>query len=373
MLDTSINFGGKIGAIMVRTLFLIGVVALYVLSLLLIIDFFWTIVAITGFMLRVTGANESSFFIIFYVAMLALTLANVSIIVFIYVAIPYLVHRSNKYNWVIYMCNFNSQSSSDYLVELFANYIPIEIFSELKYASPLEMNLFEESLATEDYDTVELLLSYKHGRSDKFKLIIKHMNDNDANYCYIDTLLNNQYYLADIFDALLHMTNLNLKFVDALMEYGGDQMKLEDFICKMQNSNHALLLDHILTKQGPTDDPNILNKLNADLVCALNNGGSVSNVEILLKHGADPNVDNGSLIIGSAKQSNIDILKLLLEYGGDVTINDNYLFRYSIAEKNHTVAEYLANTYSFYNILRDGDNLVGNILSVPVTKNANNC
>lgn len=374
MLTTNINFGGKIVALTILALFWLGSAAVIMLLLFVFTDIIFTMIMFVGIMLHISGEYVPICVVKFYVAFLLATLVNIFVIVFTYVIIPYLVHKLEKYNWLVYMCNFHTQSNSDYTMEMFSDYVPTEIFNELLFPCSLELDLFEEKLASQDYDAVALLMSYKHNREYKFELTVEHMNDH-ANYQCIDILLDSRYYLSDIFNAVFkNAGNINLNFVDALLERGGNRVKLEKFnSIRVQNVQHMILLDYILTKVKAINNSNVLD---ANLVRMLNDECykiNANSVEILLKHGANPSIDNGSLLIRSAKQQNIEILDLLLAYGGDARVNDDYLFRYSIVEKNHVIAKHLAKKYSFYHISQDGDMLTGNILGAPAIGSANNC
>lgn len=372
MLTSNINFCGKIIALTLLALYYVGYATLCLAGGFVIINIPFTILALIATILYSIGENRAIYIIRYYVLCLAVTLIDVSIATITLVIIPYLVHKLKKYNWLIYMCNFLTPSNSDALLHVYSSYVPIEIFSELKYECDLELELFQERLFAEDCGAITLMLGYPYNRLRKFEWTVHHMN-NGSNYQYIDALLNNQYYLADIFSTLGNLKeNINLQFVDALLIHGGNEIRPEYFDIKIR-STRMILLDYILTKLGPTSSRNILDRLDAYLVQILcEYSTNIDSVRMLLKHGANPNVDDGSLIIKSSKQQSIEILDLLLQYGGDITVNDHYVFKYSTVEKKRVLATYLANRYSFYHVMSDGDNLIGTISNVLTIKNANN-
>lgn len=365
MLNTNINLGGK--SIALTILFLFWSVPIMVSSLLLLagIDAILCIVEIILYI-----SNEGTPFITkMYIVIFFLTLINLLVVIFVRAIIPYLTYKLKKYNWIVYMCNFSTQCNSDDLIQMFDYCIPLEIFNEIKYDSARELNLFEEKLEAEDYDAVALLLSGKHHRSCKLRLTVRYMSLR-ANYWYIGTLLNNQYCMNDIFNALCNCgQNINFRFVDALLEHVENKIGSADLDIDVHPAS-INLLDYILTKIYTVDD--ILSKLDAYLIRALNHRNvHIDGVKILLKHGANP---DGNLLIKIAKQQQgTEILDVLLQHGGDVTVNDHYIFRYSIAEKRHVLATYLANKYSFYHVMSDEDKLVGHISNISGMKSANNC
>lgn len=340
-------------------------------------DIMFTLTTMIGAILYLLDQSETStmlnFIIKFYVRFALMSFVYVITIVFILVVIPYLIHKLKKYNWIIYMCNFHARSTSDYLIDVFSRHIPIEIFNELKYPTNYELNLFDERLSANNYNAITLLLQCKHHRAHKFDSIMKCAHDN-SNHQYIGTLINNGYHLHDIFNAALHnFKSIKLQFIDALLECGKNTIELEKLNIRVDNTNHMNLLDHILTNINmDTHNCNIESKLNRYLLQSLNSQHfiNINSVKILLKHGTDPNINNGSLLIKVAEQQKADVLDLLLAYGGDATINDHYLFKRSIARQDCIIARCLVNKYSFYNVLENKDNLTGHISNIRTMKSA---